>query len=221
MLSERAHLKDHFVCNRLNAKTIYALPMHTLRRSIVFLLFLVAVNYSSAVPINGTIGFGGLFFSNVSGYDWRQATQFSWLENQGHTVGDFQQASWAQYSVWYPGSLDKGETYYDHFVGGGIQDANGNIHAWSMSLISATFTITQNSFYVEGSAIGYLTGYDPTLFTYHIDGSPQVNLPNLYLATAYFTNTGVAVPVPDQGGTGVTVLLGLGVLTVFRRRLSK
>ena len=171
--------------------------------------FIGSAATASATPINGSVTFGGLFFSDAPGQDWTNATTFQFLEAQGHRSGDFDiLGNFVPNPV--PGVLRITDTSNPGYLNQGSQLINYNF-----DITSIAFTITSHSFLAQGLGIVNLTGFDPTFVTWSISAAPSFVGGNLYLATGNFVASGVRVS--DNGAT-LAFLVGAICLLIYLRR---
>ena len=171
----------------------------------------VFASSARATAINGVVGFGGLFAADASSWNWTTATEFHFIEALGQRSGDFAVLS-PFVNWWLPaGQLHISDTSYPQYFGQG-----DNLTQYYFDITSISFTITPNSFLAQGSAIAYMTGFDPTYATWSITGAPRTGVFPLYQAGATFTASGVRVS--EGGMPGVWVLAAVVALVALRSR---
>lgn len=170
-------------------------------------LALAISSAAQAVPINGSVGFGG-GFSTDSDSDFTLATgitSFSGDYTLGVATGDYAPVS----GILDPTSFTpfsfaaSSVTPLWSFVFAGI---TYSFDATSMSVILAT-----NYFIAQGNGIAHITGFDATPGTWIISGnSGGANL-----------TFSASTAVPDGGMTAVLVGLGLVGMSFFANRQQR
>lgn len=173
----------------------------------VLLLAFALTASVKAIPINGSIGFSGIF-STDNNSNFTAATQFTSFTSTSvlGTSGDYAIVTDGTAVTFTPFSFSaSGVTPLWSFGYGPL--------TYSFDATTVSVTTTTNSIIAEGAGYAYITGFDATPGTWIITSNG---------AGASFTFSASST-VPDGGTTALLVGLGLVGMGLFvrRRQLAK
>ena len=180
---------------------------------------------ATATPINGSFRFGGMFEISDSGLpnqipNFSLSDAFFYTESQWNSqTGDYVGIHYGPSGT--PRRLRLSDVQIPDFWGSYVVISSSSFRNVSFDVTSIEFTITSTSFLAHGTAIAYMTGFEPTIATWQTtsDSTTYWEFTHQFLESTIMTATGVPVSVPESSTTAG--MLGVSFFGLACLRSSK